>query len=474
MRNYNFGKGKWVFVDWLGIEPGSGTHWDEKETAGYCVPYGLELKTHMPDVIPEFCIPLDKPWEQGSSAFYATFLKDGGIFRCWYELAGHRIGYAESDDGINWKKPSLGLQEIDGSKANNLLDCGAHGAGIFIDLSARPEERYKMVSCIWTDTERLLMGAISPDGLHWTSISEPLMRNQQADTQTICLYDEQKGKYVLYTRQSDGFMQRRGINRSESDDFRRFPPSQPVLESNPTDPPDWDFYCNGYSRWPQTSSAHLMRISMYKHTSDVVNVHLAVSRDGAIWHRPQGRQPWITGGLSYPGPYSSVYACSGILHTGAGEWSTYLGVSHHAHNEPIERNTQPAGILRARMREDGFMSLSSEGRGEAWTIPFTLECDTIRLNVNTQYAGFARAELLVSSGASTGGRRTSNQSIPGYSISDCMPISGNHIDAPLTWKYGPELGKFRGQTVRLHLELNKADLYSLKFDSKIARLEKTS
>ncbi len=464
MRSYNFGKGKWVFIDWLGIEPGYGTHWDEAEAAGYCAPYGLKLKTHTPDVVPEFSIPLDKPWEKGSAGFYATFINDRGIFRCWYEVSDHRIAYAESADGINWKKPDLHLQEFNGSKANNLLHYRAHGAGIFRDSSSLPEERYKMVSCIWTDKEKLLMGAVSPDGLQWTSIPDPLMRKQHADTQNICLYDEQAGKYVLYTRQSDGFMQRRGINRSESVDFRSFPPSHPIFESNPLDPPDWDFYCNGYSRWPDTPSAHLMRISMYKHMSDVVDVHLAVSRDGIIWHRPQGRQAWITGGGSYPEPYSSVYACSGILQTGPGEWSTYSGAAHHAHNEPAARNTKPAGILRARLREDGFMSLSSEGRGEAWSIPFTLECDRIRLNVKTGFSGFLRAELLLSGGASTGGRRTANRSVAGYSLADCVPVSGDHIDVPLTWKNGSELEKFQGKKVRLHFEFYKADLYSVRFE----------
>jgi len=221
---------------------------------------------------------------------------------------------------------------------------------------------FSMFPTIWTETEKSVLGGVSPDGLHWTGLSEPLLKHNHADTQSICLYDEQINKYVLYTRQTDGIMQRRGINRSASDDFRHFPPSHPVLECNPMDPPDWDFYCNGYSKWPDAPAAHLMRISMYKHTSDIVDVHLAVSRDGVIWNRPQGKQPWISGGPSYPEPYSSIYACSGILETGPGEWSIYLGAAHHAHNKPVEKMTQPAGILRARMRKDGFMSLSSDLR----------------------------------------------------------------------------------------------------------------
>ena len=461
MRHYNFGTGKWVFVDWLGIEPGYGTRWNGEESSGYCVPRGVELKTHAPEVVPQFSLPLDRTWEKGLSA-YATFIEDGGMFRCWYEHRGG-MGYAESDDGVAWRKPELGLREFEGSKANNLLDFGMHGAGVFIDLNGPPSERYKMVGCHWTDDGKAVVAAVSPDGLHWTRLPEPVLRTQHADTQNIALYDEDLGKYVLYTRQTDGFVQRRGINRSVSDDFRHFPPSEPVFEGNPFDPPDWDYYCNGYLKWPGAPAAHVMRLSMYKHTPDIVDVHLALSRDGVIWHRPQGRRPWISGGPSYPEPYSSVYACSGILQTGRAEWSTYAGAAHHAHNEPPERLSTMAGILRARMREDGFTSLSSEGQGEFWTIPFTLNSDSIHLNVKTRYSGFVRVGIQASSGGHTGSETTGNEAIAGYTLADCVPITGDHTDAPLAWEGDAALGALRGQTVRLHFEMYKADLYAIRF-----------
>lgn len=459
MRDYNFGTGKWVFLDWLGIEPGYGTPWNGEATAGDYVPRGIELRTHAPDVVPAFCLPLEHPWERGSTA-YATFLEDNGLFRCWYEH-GTGLSYAESDDGVTWRKPHLGLHAFNGSTDNNLLDVYMHGASVFIDAGAPPTERYKMVGCLWTEQERAVLGAVSPDGLHWTHLPEPVLQPQHADTQNICSVDAASGQYVLYTRQTDGAMQRRGVNRAVADDFRRFAPSVPVMESHPLDPPDWDLYCNGYTRWPD-AEAHVMRLSMYRHTSDLVEIHLATSRDGVIWHRPRGRVPWIAGS-SYPAPYPSMYACAGLLRTGRGEWSTYVGASPCAHNEPAERQQRPAGILRARMREDGFMSLSSDGPGECWTIPFTLRADTIRLNVNTRYAGYVRAELLASAGGHTGGAVGSEEVIAGYSLADSLPISGDHLDAPLTWQGGSALHALRGRTVRLHLELCKADLYALIF-----------
>ena len=471
MRPYDFGKGRWVFIDWLGVEPGYGTKWPEKEKSeragmqgepslGYCVPEGIRLKVHTPDVVPEFAIPLDRPWEKGMAA-YATFLEDNGRFRCWYEYFDG-MAYAESEDGAHWVKPNLGQWEFNGSTANNILDFGIHGASVFIDPSAPDSERYKMVGCLWTKDEKAVIGAVFPDGVHWTPLSEPVLRHHHADTQSICLFDPSLGRYVLYTRQMDGVMQRRGVNRSVSEDFRHFPPSEPVVECNPFDPPDWDIYCNGYSKWPG-AAAHIMRLSVYKHTSDTINVHLATSRDGVRWHRPQGTMPWIDGGPSHSDPYPSVYACAGILPTAPGEWSTYIGVAHLAHNEPQERLARPAGILRVRMRAHGFMSLSSESRGEFWTIPFTLDSDAIHLNTKTRYSGFVRAEILASSGGRTGAETADNRPIAGYSLEEGVPITGDYLDAPLAWKDGHRLDKLRGRTVRLHFVLYKADLYAMRF-----------
>ncbi len=101
-----------------------------------------------PKVRPE---PVLKPSPFGSGApddlaahFYGTVLCDGGKFRMWYyachwgknpdwparmmqqvakpaagELFQGPLCYAESDDGITWRKPVLGQVLFKGSRANN-------------------------------------------------------------------------------------------------------------------------------------------------------------------------------------------------------------------------------------------------------------------------------------------------------------------------------------------------------------------
>ncbi len=71
--------------------------------------------------------------DHGHAIMYGSVLRIGGKFRMWYlgmsqtRLAsGQAPGYwrpmcyAESDDGVQWTKPELGLVEFNGSKKNNI------------------------------------------------------------------------------------------------------------------------------------------------------------------------------------------------------------------------------------------------------------------------------------------------------------------------------------------------------------------
>ena len=59
-----------------------------------------------------------------------TVIKEGGKFRLYYRgLAGvggngssaETTYYAESNDGIHWEKPELGIFEVSGTRKNNVV-----------------------------------------------------------------------------------------------------------------------------------------------------------------------------------------------------------------------------------------------------------------------------------------------------------------------------------------------------------------
>lgn len=130
--------------------------------------------------------------------FYGSVIRhpETGKFRVWYcsvskaERASRdrsrsgiwRVAYAESDDGINWTKPNLGLVELNGNKDNNLCKLDPHLGVLNLKVldepdDPNPEQRYKMAAHVWTPkSENRRNGALAPfvsaDGLTWKFVGE--------------------------------------------------------------------------------------------------------------------------------------------------------------------------------------------------------------------------------------------------------------------------------------------------------------
>src|SRR4051812_46629064 len=87
------------------------------------------------------------PWERGPAGYFRV-IDDGGKCKLYYGAfltTGHGLCYAESDDGLRWTRPNLGLVEVNGSKANNVLypDHAIDGT-VMVDPRDVPARRYKL------------------------------------------------------------------------------------------------------------------------------------------------------------------------------------------------------------------------------------------------------------------------------------------------------------------------------------------
>lgn len=133
----------------------------------------------------------DKPWEAGM-AHYANVIRVDGKYRMYYlthgvhskkTVAGRKdtidildtyVCYAESTDGLHWKRPSVGLYEYEGSYENNIILRSIDKPGeedffdnffVFIDENPAcpPEKKYKATAhmCYYR-----LGWYSSPDGIH--------------------------------------------------------------------------------------------------------------------------------------------------------------------------------------------------------------------------------------------------------------------------------------------------------------------
>jgi hypothetical protein len=475
-----FGSTKMVFCDWWFVEAGFGLAFTQAQQAAnnnrpMFMPYGVRLRVARPTLSERPVIVPDHPADGVTMGGYCTLLKDGGKYRLWYESylplehedENARICYAESDDGFTWTKPNVGIYEYQGSKANNLVYSHGHGATIFIDPAAKPNERYKMTHLDAVPLQMVngkqmnafLFGAVSPDGIRWTRLKEPLIKHT-SDTQSVAQYDPVTKKYVAYLRGWDpqtraGYGGRRMVMRTESPEFADFPEPAMVLSLGPEDPPDADIYTNAFRQWPGAGRAYLMIPAIYHRATDTVDLRLAVSHDGVRWHFPD-REPFLSVGEPGSGYEGSIYAGAGTVPLGNGMWAFPVTRFHKTHNmgfQPTAQHPRQGGISLAMLPEDGFVALEAESRGECWTQPATFTGSRLLLNCWGLTGSRVAVEITTADG----------EPLPGFALDDCAGLSGDQLRAPMTWKGSSDVSALRGKLVRIRFSLNRIRLHAFQF-----------
>lgn len=480
---YTLGRRKHVFMDWDLVEPGYGVAWahqlprEEQVPHADKMPYGVTLAVHSPRLAMTPLVSSDRPWESMINV-YCTLFEDEGRFRLYYEChykdvttatsdLKAMLAYAESTDGVTWHKPDLGKLSFQGSTQNNLvygleraLGRGAHGITVFKDPSAPDAQRYKLLH-IGRDAAgtNCVFGAVSPDGLDWTALEQPLITNYMSDTQTVAAFDVAKGRYVGYFRGWSGALHtRRTIAYAETDDFTTWPTPRTIVAPDANDYPDADIYTNSYHLWPGTTDAHLMFPAFYQRGPDTPEVHFAISRDGVHWQRPL-RTPLIAPGEPGSGWEGGVYAGCGLVSLRPGTVSLPIGPKWHTHNQGhyvLGRPSAPPDrgyLALATWRSDGFMSVEARSAGGFVTVPLTFEGNAMQLNAWTRFGGSVAVEVTDAQGTA----------LPGLSFAECDPLSGDLPGQVVTWQGRRDLSALAGQPIRLGLRLERARLHAVQF-----------
>ena len=203
-----------------------------------------ELRLHHPQP-QNAALRFDAPWE-GNSCGHVTVFQDGDIYRMYYRGLGYMFEaksayhppvccYAESRDGIEWHKPSLGLIEFDGSTDNNIVLGDRPATNNFTPFKdanpdCRPDEAYKGVG---GNEELGLIAYKSADGVHWTKMADKgIITDGFFDSQNLIFWDEVRGEYRSYHRDFvEKVPRERDIKTAASGDFMSWPDSEWVSYS---------------------------------------------------------------------------------------------------------------------------------------------------------------------------------------------------------------------------------------------------
>ncbi|OHB43713.1 MAG: hypothetical protein A2Y13_02095 [Planctomycetes bacterium GWC2_45_44] len=419
---------------------------------------GIKFAVNSPVKTHEKLIIADCPWEDIMVGPYCTVMDDDGVYKMWYESyakdndmkAMGFLCYAESEDGLVWRKPTIGKIPFRGSNANNIVFPNEgklyHGGTVFKDSVAEYAQRYKMVYAIHADG---LFGAYSSDGVNWSTYDGYLLRNQ-CDTQNVCFWDGCIKKYVCYVRHNVPIRNPnvlRTVGRSETEDFLNWPPVETVLSFDQKDPPDMDFYNSAAIKYARADDVYIIITSCYHHTEDVLIPQLATSRDGITWNRID-RKPFLELGKTAAFDSGMIHTCVGQVIRGDEIWIYYRGIEKK-HNQPYSLTKYGGTITRAVLRVDGFVSVDADSQeGFVFTKPLIFSGNALEINCKTESDGYMQVQM--------------------DALEDCQRhliserLAGDMIDKKVNW---PErkLRELNGVPVKITFKMKNSKLFSFRF-----------
>jgi hypothetical protein len=488
-----------------------------------------QLRLHHPTPR-EIVLVHDAPWEGNATAYHNIF-HDGQRYRMYYSALHLAVGtgqasgqlvsgpeslcHAESDDGIHWRKPSLGLHEFQGSKDNNIVLSAAaaerlqvriRGAAVFLDANpaAPPAARYKM---LLTAHSPLGMRPFqSADGIHWSPMSDgPTITDGAFDAQNLAFWDAARGEYRAYWRYfTEGVTNDkvwepagvRAIRTARSKDLLRWEDQADLAY---VDSPVEQLYENGVApyhraqhlligypiryvdragapsasasdggdragpdrtlRWPVSlralpdSEHRAARGALSERFGSALSEGLLMaSRDGVTFKR--WNEAFLRPGIERPGTwnYGHLFTAWSPVETDSALPGAPRELSFHA----IEGywTATHTSLRRYTLRLDGFVSLHAPwSGGELVTRPVVFSGDRLSLNFSSSAAGGLRVELQTAEG----------DPLAGFTLDECDELFGDTLDRTVSWNGRSDLSALAGTPLRLRFALRDADLFGFQF-----------
>jgi hypothetical protein len=437
---------------------------------------GIELHANPPQKLGTLRDENDKPYE----GHIARVIDDGGKVQLY--LGHEKVQILESDDGLEFRRTGTKLP-------------GGQFPTIFLDPhETDPAKKYKLFHLEFSEpfdpARHGVFASYSADGVKFTKVGRVLPFF--TDNPTIVHWDERIKKYIIYTRAFDYDSEnQRRIGRIETDDplkpwpytktakHRLFPSIEniPVVYSaDKDDDPHSDVYYNAAGMYPWAQDTYLMFPSHFRHFSPqrnpfirprvrgewedygMLEVQMAVSRDGMKWSRPN-REAYIPNGLADEWDRWYTVAAPGMVQRGNYIYQYYYS-SGRLHDSAILRPEydktakQMGGIGVVKQRLDGFVSADADHKG-GWlqTPPLVFRGNRLRLNIDTGSTGNAFVELQDADG----------KAIPGFTKADCEEIGGNFIDQTVYWKGKTDVSSLARKAVRIQITMKRGKLYAFQF-----------
>jgi hypothetical protein len=460
--------------------------------------------------------PVMVPDQIGESYCYESHVvreergaSDGSRFRMWYQdsdsqahyrgapEAGSAEGhgdfcrYAESEDGVHWVKPKLGLLRHRGTDRNNIVLAGVGECDrSAVVLNPDPDDRERRFIMGYLDQPRGTSGvclAYSADGIHWREEPTNPVIQGHYDCVNTPVWDPVSGHWLCYTRptvhafgyvrpergwtdvdweRGVGRHHRRHVSVAVSRDLVHWGKVRTVFYPDELDAdwPDIDHFRPFFHNGLFLANASYVDPSGGRFGQ----LRFMWSRDGFHWQQAPDRAWFIPRGPEGHFDDGWILGASAPVPVGHQMWFYYGG-------QPLQMQVavdRGSAVGLAKLPRDRFVSLKAEGEpGFLLTREVRIAGNELRINCATgqrfpsltgmAVLGDIRVELVESLPARqavVGGRP-----VPGFTMEDCDVIRTNRIDHRVTWKGQWDLSELRGRPLHLRFRLSEAELFTFAF-----------
>ena len=416
-----------------------------------------------------------QPWEESGVNWGSVFRSEvDGKFKFFYgaHFPGAQEGaividnaeqgsnhcvmcYAESDDGLNWKRPALDLHFQDQFPGNNIVFEWASyyndSNSVIEDMAeSDPQRRYKMmIFHIDTEDDDLNGNSlfVSPDGLDWTATGT-ILPSQDAST---LWQDKSTGHYYAFLKD------RVGSNRSRmlmhSADFENWSEPEWMFIPDHGDHAGTNFYSQ--SAFPM-SGRTLGFLNLYDLTTQTTWVELVESGDNPRWTRMPSRAHLLEPGV--PGTYDAggVYVglAEPVLVGDDYRFYYYSTPIRHDRSDAEEVAALRPSLSFATFKKNRLVGQQTEANGMFTTLPFV--CPGGRLFLNFHSKGDVRVAIQ---------RPGYSKDFEDYALDDCAAVTGDDSHQEIVWKNQTDLESLKGKYIRIKVAGSNLVAYHASFES---------
>ena len=434
-----------------------------------------------------------------------SVVREENRWRLWYQAQAGKtthVAYAESEDGVSWRKPQLGLTEFNGSRDNNLLrtEAGVEVRSVLLNPGGPAEHRYVMAAAdrSWwqdwkIDVPSMTRIEVSSDGLDWQSLRDkPGIVAQQHKVMTLYRFDGNfhLGGYQIYPLVSlplqppdlgKDFWAPRTFSVWRSPDLQHWPLEntkafyKPLRSSSPYRA-GWDReevhvgamvttypnVCLGvYGQWHHPIDEGALQ---YRGEDVSVDLGLIISNDGLHFRDPAPGFTFLSRDqeLSWDRDFKNnrdqdnFLLWQGSMINAPEKTHIYYCASTPGGNVGgVRMNIGLATLPRDRF---GYLSLiNPSGPGQFLTCPLEVQGET-RLLLNAQVPSGASLKIALTD-------EDGLAELAGYGREDGLQSLPSGLDTPVEWPTGPFLPQGAKFRIRGELEGKGAQVFALYLDT---------